>query len=215
MGVQEVNRRWINTLVIYDANGSIVRQEGYWYDGPLALAGGMAAFDQDSYAFYEDGTESGSTIIGSANNQQTLDVDTNYQCRILVQETTGNLGSLNNEDFEYNHNSGGWNVVTTTSSVIQAINSANLTNGNDTTQRIGSGTYDTTNGWVSEDGALTSNSISGNNECEGLLSFQIVGADVSNGDEILIRVSGMDTYTRNADIDVNKAAAARRIFIVS
>ena len=52
-------------------------------------------------------------------------------------------------------------------------------------------------------------------ECEFVLSFQIVGADVSDGDEILLRLQGPDTFTLDADIDVNKAAAARRIFVVT
>lgn len=209
-----MSRRWINTFVIYDANGNVVRREGFWYDGPLALAAAMAAFDQDSYAFYQDGTESGSAIIGSANNQQTLDVDTNYQCRILIQETGGASGEVKNANWEYNHQGGGWTVITTISSVIIAVDSTNLTNGADTTQRIGIGTYDSTNGWVSEDGSATNNTIDTNNECEGLLSFQIVGTDVSHGDEILIRMSTMDTYTRDADIDVNKPTT-RRVFVIS
>lgn len=208
-----MSRRWINTLVIYDAHGRIVKREGYWYDGPLALCG-KAFFDQDSYAFYSEGTESGSTIIGSVNNQQTLDTGTKYQCRILIQETGGADGSVNNQDWQYSHNSGTWTIITTTSSVVQAVDSDDLTNGADTTQRIGSGTYDATNGWVSEDGMMTSNAIAANNECEGLLSFQIIAGDVSHGDEILIRMNGMDSYTRNADIDVNKPTT-RRVFVVS
>lgn len=201
-------RRWINTFVIFDAHGVVVRRGGYWYDGPLALAGGaMAAWDQDSYAFYEDGTESGSAIIGSVNNQQTLTVDTNYQCRLLIQETGGASGSLMTPEWEYNHAGGGWINVTTTSSVIRAVDSANLTNGEDTTQRIGSGTFVTPNAWVSEVGGMPTLDFGANEECEGLLSFQIIGTDVTNGDEILLRMFNMDSYTREADIDVDKPAA--------
>lgn len=200
-------RRWINTLVIYGPDGSIVRREGYWYDGPLALAfPPMAAFDQDSYAFYEDGTESGSTIIGSVNTQQTLTVGTNYQCRLLIQETGGASGNLMTPEWEYNHAGGGWTNVTTSSSVIRAVDSVNLTNGEDTTQRIGSGTFVTPNAWVSEVGGMPTLTFGVGEECEGLLSFQIVSAGVTHGDEILLRMFNMDTYTREADIDVNKPA---------
>jgi len=210
-----VSRRWINTLVLYDAQGRVVKREGYWYDGPLALAGAMAAFDQDSYAFYEDDAgEATSTIIGSVNNQQTLDTDTTYQCRLLIQETNGSSGTVKNEDWEYNHAGGGWTMVETTSSVIIAVD-GQLTQGNDTTQRIGSGTYDTTNSGQSTDGSADTNILDANNEYEPVLNFQIVNADVSDGDEILLRISGMDTYTRNADIDVNKAAVTRRVFVIS
>lgn len=208
-------RRWINTLVLYDAIGRVVRREGYWYDGPIMIAGAMAAFDQDSYAFFEDGTESGSTQIGTTNTETTLEVDTNYQCRLLIQEDGGGDGSLMTPEFEYNHNTGGWNNVTASSSVVQAVDSANLTDGNDTTQRLGSGTFVSPNGWISETGDMATLAFLTGEECEGLLSFQIIGADVSNGDEILLRMFNMDTYTRNADIDVNKAAATRRVMVIS
>lgn len=209
-------RRRVNTLVLHDARGRVVKREGYWYDGPLSLASAMVAFDQDSFAFYnDDGGESSATQIGSTNAQQTLEVDTIYHCRLLAQETGGASGSLSTPEWEYNHNnSGGWLNVTASSSVVQAVDSANLTHGGDTTQRIGGGTFVATNAWVTEDGVVPTLSFGANEECESVLSFQIVGADVSNGDEILLRMFGMDTYTRNADIDVNKAAATRRIIVV-
>lgn len=212
---EDVKRRWINTLVIYGPDGEIVKHEGYWYDGPLALVSPMAAWDQDSYAFYDDdGSESAATIIGSANNQQTLTVDTFYHCRILVQETGGSDGNLNTPEWEYNHAGGGWVNVTTSSSVIQAVDSANLTNGGDTTQRLGGGTFIGTNAWVREDGLTpTLNFPVGNEECESVLSFQVIGTDVADGDEILLRMFNMDSYTRNADIDVDKPVT-RRVFIV-
>lgn len=207
-------RQWVNTLVLYDSAGRVVRREGYWYGGSLAIAGAMAAWDQDSYAFYADGTESGSSQIGTTNTETSLNVDTNYQCRLLIQEDGGAGGNLMTPEFEYNHNSGGWLDVTTISSVVIAVDSANLTNKGDTTQRLGSGSFISTNGWVSEDGLHPSLVFLTSQECEGLLSFSIVSADVNNGDEILLRMFNMDSYTRNADIAVVKGAAARRVFVV-
>lgn len=52
-----VARRWINTFVLYDHHGRVIRREGYWYDGPLALATPMGVFDQKNYAFH-NGEES-------------------------------------------------------------------------------------------------------------------------------------------------------------
>ena len=59
-------RKWIWTKVV-SRDGEIIESEseGFWYEGPLAEAVTMAAFDQEEYAFYSDGTESGSTIIGT------------------------------------------------------------------------------------------------------------------------------------------------------
>lgn len=173
--------------------------------------------DQDSYAFYDnDAGEATSTIIGTANNQQTLNTDTEYQCRILVQEDNG--GSKNNfaAAWQYSHNSGTWTTITTSTSVVQAADTAgNITNGGDTTQRIGAGTYITDNNWQTDTGSGGNCDFSGNDEAESVLAFTIVNADVSDGDEILLRIAGCDTYTRNADINVNKPASSRRAVFVS
>jgi hypothetical protein len=206
--------RRVHTKTIVDiASGRVELDEWYLHNGLWLRAGAMAAFDQDSYAFYEDGTESGSSQVGSTNTQTTLEIDTNYQCRLLIQESGGASGSINTPEFEFNHAGGGWTNVTGSSSPVQAVDSANLTGGGDTTQRLGGGTFVTPNGWVSEDGTMPSLSFGAGEECEGLLSFQILGAAVSHGDEILLRMFNADSYTREADIDVNKSTT-RRVMVV-
>jgi hypothetical protein len=196
-------------------SGKLLMQIRRSYSGPWGRASVMASFDQDSYAFYQDGSESGSTQVGTTNNQTTLEVNTTYGCRLLVQEANGAAGTARPGNWQYNHNSGGWVNITTISSVVKAVDSASLTDEGDTTQRIGSGTFVTPNAWVCEDGVLPNLAYGASEECEGLLAFQIIGADVSHGDEILIRFSGVDSWTRDADIDVNKPAASRRIFVIS
>lgn len=208
-------KRWINTLVLFDALGRVIKQEGYWYDGPMALAVAMIATDQDSFAFYNDGTESGATIIGSKNVAPTLEVDTTYHCRILIEETGGATGNVNGRVFEYElNNSGTWVTVTTSSAVVIAVDGG-LTDGADTTSRItNGGTFDSTNGWQSEDGTLSNNSLPANNECEAVLAFQIVSGDVVDDDVVKLRISDMDAYTREAELIVNEAVSTRRIFVV-
>jgi hypothetical protein len=49
----------------------------------------VPVWTQEDYAFYNDGTESGATIIGSAGAQQNLNVDTVYHCRLLIADTAG------------------------------------------------------------------------------------------------------------------------------
>jgi hypothetical protein len=174
------------------------------------------AFAQTDYAFYLDGSEVAASIIGTQNNQQTLDVDTNYQIRLLIQET----GGSDDDDqelpvFEYELNTSTvWNDITESSSVIQAVDSNNLTDGGDTTSRLtgGSGTFITPNAWVTEDGNLPTLSYVAGEHCEALLSCQIIGADVSNGDQILVRLNGSPniTYTATADIDVAKEGGDAR-----
>lgn len=200
-------KTWINTHVIFEWDGSRFVEtyaEGYEYQGPLALAHTNPSLDQDSFAFYNDGTEAGSTIIGSVNTNPTLDVDTTYLVRFLVQEAAGGTTTNTSVTLQYNHNSGGWNNVTTTSSVVKAVDSVNLTDGNNTTQRIGSGTFQSTNAGVIEDGTGGSVSFAGNDETEFLFPFQIVSGDVANNDTIQLQLVTLNTYTRTPSITVNE-----------
>ena len=83
-------KRWINKKVVIDiSTGKILKKEGLWYDGPLALASTPPTMEVTNWAFYNDGTEAGSVIIGSINNNQTLDVDTIYFVRWGLEETAG------------------------------------------------------------------------------------------------------------------------------
>jgi len=180
------------------------------------------AFAQTDYAFYSDGTESGSTIIGTQNNQQDVDVDTNFQIRILMQEESATADDLELVYWEYELNSSTtWVPVTTTSSVLQAVDSTNLTNGDDTTSRLtgGTGTFITPNAWVTEDGTSATLTYAASEHCEALLSATIVSGDVSNGDQILVRLQAdtpKPSYTLTADINVVKAGGpTRRVFVIS
>jgi len=211
-------KRWISTRSVSEWDEAqqkyvLVSDEGYWYDGPMALAHDNPTWDMASTAFYNDGTESGSTIIGTADTQQTLDNDTTYFCRAL-QENPVAAGEKQAFNWEYNHAGGGWTAVTTTSSVIIAVTSSNVANADDTTNRLGgTGTFITDNNGVDDTGSGTDCTSAGNDKTEALLVFQIVGADVTDADEILLRCtntkSRTQTYTGgNADIDVNKVAAS-------
>lgn len=196
-----VKRRRIHDYTVIDiATGRVLEDEWYWYDGPVALAGGNPAWDQVGFAFYnDDGNESTATIIGTINQDPTLNTDTTYHFRALIQETSGNGGNNKDIQIEYNHNSGGWNPIATTSNVIRSIASGNLTDEGATSQRIGSGTFLTDNTWQdSADGTIgngKSPDFNGNDECETVSSFQIRSADVSGGDTIQIRCRNTDGTT--------------------
>lgn len=176
----------------------------------------MAAFDQTEYQFQDDGQGSTGTLRGTLSTQETLEVDTTYLCRVLIENPNDGSGNLNTPNFEYSTTgtSGTWIAVTTTSSVIIAVDSSPLTE-TDTTQRIGLGTFITPNGWVTEVGTMATLNFVSLDECEGLLAFQIVGADVTDNQEIHLRMANMDTYSDWPDIDVNKPSGARRVMVIS
>ena len=212
-----MSRRWINTLVLHDAQGNVIKREGYWYDGPLSLVA-AADFDLSDYAFYDDdANEATSTQIGSTNAQTTLDVDVDLQARVNVTENGGAGGDLKQINWMYNLNGAGAIAITTVSSVVKAINSANHTNDEDAADRIGSGgVYIAANAGVTEDGGTANLTYAASERANFVLLFQIIGADVSDADEIILSIQGVDTTTNIPDIDVNKpSGASRRIFVVS
>ena len=173
----------------------------------------VSTYDQIEYAFYNDGSESGSSIIGSSNSQQTLDVDTTYLFRLQIHNDNNKEGNAT-WTFEFNHAGGGWTDVSTSAAAIQAVDSSNLTEGDDCTNRLTNQGADfiSDNNGVTEDGVTTQYSHLAGDYAEILLAFQIPAAQVSDGDEILIRAreSGAGrtvTYTVTGDIDVNEGAA--------
>ena len=168
-------------------------------------------WQQADYAFYDDDTESDSTLIGSAGSQQTLDTDTIYQCRLAINETNGaNKSPDLTLLWQYNHESGGWSTITG-STPIQFADSIDLTDGESTTNRdpTGTGTFNSGRVYESANTSAVCYTSSGNDHTEALLCFQIDSAQVTDGDEILVRCVEGDgtvfggTYT-NADIDVNE-----------
>lgn len=207
------------THVEYGRSGKLLLRVERRYRGPWALLHNNAVIDQASYAFYLDGTETGSVIIGSPDNQQNLSVDTIYQCRVLLQDQNTGVATNVSTQWEYNLAGGGWIVVTTTSSVVIAVSDGgNTTDGADCTQRLGSGTFITDNDGVTHDGT---GGGSGNDfidmvsdESEQLLIFQIVAGDVSDGQELLLRCTPSKNGGTVLDADINVSMpSSRRIFI--
>ncbi|NIQ91673.1 MAG: DUF2341 domain-containing protein, partial [Deltaproteobacteria bacterium] len=189
--------------------------DGTWYDAGSAddfsvtvgtpCAAGQ--YDQDSFrARNDNGDETTSTWTAAANTNWTQMVDKNFRVRFLVQETSGIADSGKTFQLEYNLNGGGWNDVTGSSSVVKATATANVTDGANTTQQLGSGTYVPTNaGFDEANGQVGSMDFAGSDEVEVEFSLQIVGTDVSNSDTIQLRVNGLDTYTNTPTVTVTGA----------
>lgn len=198
-------KRKIHTLIelaITENGFKVLRDESYWHDGAVSLAGGTPTLEAADWAFYEDGTESGSVIIGTKNNNQTLNTDTIYFFRQGLEETAGNKAANQTMQLQYNHNGGGFTNVTGSSSVIQSVASANITDQNDTTQRITAFTYDPSNKGIDEVDGIAGGSTADidTNGYEGLFSFQIISGDVSGSDTIVLKI--VNPLAADADFDV-------------
>lgn len=198
-------RRWVKTRSVSEWDGSRyveVESEGYWYEGPLALATTPPTLEVTNWAFYDDGTEAGSVIIGATNTNPTLDTDTIYLVRWGVEETSGNASKNTQPQLQYNHNGGGLVNATAASSVVQITATANIVDGADTTQRITAFTFDTTNEGFDEltgiaGGPTTDLASDG---FEALFSFQILSGDVADTDTIVLKV--VNSNDADADYDV-------------
>lgn len=166
-------------------------------------------YDQDSFrGRNDDGGESGATWIASTNTDFDRQEENDFRVRFLVMEENG--VSDNNQSFQlqYNRNGSGWNNVTTSSSVAQAVSSSNYADGDATTQQIGTGTF--TTGRMAEDGVAgdnTSIDFNGGDETEVEFKVDILATDVNHNDIIDFRVilgSGtlLDNYTNITSVTV-------------
>lgn len=191
-----------------------------WAIKPAAVP---PAFDQDSYRFRnDDGSETGATWLAALNTNVTVEPgSTIRRLRMLVQNTASGAGTDVDLEWQYNKNSAGWNNITTSSSVVQAVASANFANGDDCTQQLGSGTFHSNNDGMTEDGTAggANLDLAGNAEVETELSFQILSADVVDGDTIQFRLTRdggtvLDTYTRTPQATVSVPARAQVSWIV-
>jgi hypothetical protein len=169
------------------------------------------SIEQDGYGVYfDDGTEATATEWAAFPATTTINIGTQaapytYHIRLLIIEDVGmSGGELTTPNFEYNHQAGGWLPITTSSSVVRAI-SSNLTDGANTTQRLGAGSFIATNAWVTDDGSMPTLVFGASQECEAVLSCYVIYDDVADGEEIQIRLSNLDVVNEVCDLNVSKS----------
>ena len=148
----------------------------------------------------DDGSESAATWIAAVNTNWTQAVDANFRIRFLVQETNGGSSNNASPQLQYNLNSGGWNNVTASSTVVRSSASTQFADDDNTTQQVGSGTFITPNSGMDEDNGLAGENsdidFAGNDEVEVEYCVQIRSADVADADTIQLRVIDGATAAR-------------------
>lgn len=175
----------------------------------------MFTTDQTHSRFFnDDGSESAATGIAAEDTDPvSIDVDVTKRIRICVQNTKAIAGTEQMR-FQYNLLGAGWNQITTTSSVVKAVASADtswtINDGDATTDRIGgTGTFQA--GEMIEDGdANSATSFGASEHSEYELVFQVVSTDVVNNDTIDIRIVNtmnqvLDNYSHTPTITVVEA----------
>jgi len=168
---------------------------------------GLAAFipSLDSFRYYEDGTETGSSAIDTQDTDisRNVDSDSNLQIRIRVQEQgPGSVGGVSTDDWQlqYDKNTGGFVNVASSSSNVKAFPSASLVDAADTTNRLGAGTGSFIAGEIDEaNGEVTDHQLTADNFTEYLWSVTLISADLANNDTLDFRVL-LNAAAINSDI---------------
>lgn len=207
--------QWINTRTVWKWDGEKyvqISNEGYEYDGPLALAHNQAATDQQSYRIY---ASDNSTTVAAENATASCDVDTPYVCRILIENNGDIAEDTQTYSLEYQNTTQatGWQPVSGASSHVQTADASGLTNGTAVTSATltGQAAATFTNGEEIEDAVGPSIGLAADNYTEYWFAFQLIGADVANNDNIQLRVVGdtlgvLDGYTNTPTITAVEAS---------
>lgn len=173
-------------------------------------------YEQVDYRFRnDDGSEAAATWPVALNtdiNQNPND-GWNKRLRFIMENDNATRGTNVAVAYEYSYNTGAWTPITGASSYIRGYDSSFLTDDEDCTEQIGTGTFLSANGGVTEDGTLVSiGTWSKSNRIETELSYYLVETDVAPGDTIDVRLTNgyVVTYTNTPQITVT---AQRRIII--
>ena len=181
--------------------------------------------DLDSFRWRnDDGTEATATynqdiniaIVVGDEGGTDFGFGVALRLRALFQETGGDMGANNQvTQLQFDHESAGFVSVTDVSSVVRSI-ASQLSDGSDTTTtaRLGSGTFETPNALqddVNGSGGGGAFDPAAGVEWEPESSFEIIGADVNDGDTIIFRwlTGGLapDTTGNAPTLTIDKAVA--------
>src|SRR5210317_1593906 len=154
----------------------------------------MESWTQTTFRYRDDdGSESAATWRQTAGTNDTLNLDTTYRMRFLITAThTGGSGSFDfTGGFQYNVDAAGWNNITTSSSNVRAVASADtswtISDDDVTTEQLAGGATFVA-GNMDETGTCSAVSISDTGESEFELVFQLLSAGLSGGESVQIRM---------------------------
>lgn len=131
--------------------------------------------------------QNGASYLAALNIDVNIDVTSGNVNKRVIYEFQNDGSSLTPTiKYRYSKNSGAYADIGTASSDIRLYNSSNLTDGDDSVQVIGSGTFVSNNNAIVDatDGSFTSDAIASSSVIESELSFELVAADLSDGDTI-------------------------------
>lgn len=168
---------------------------------------------QDAFRARENsGNEATPTWIALANTNWSQDVDTSFRVRFVIQEVANatNPESINSL-LQFSLNGGAYTTIDGTTAVKYAA-FIGATDGNPTTQQLGSGTF--VAGEIDDNGVTASVNLQ-NSETEMEFCITIDSTLVANGDIVTLEVFNnnlaLDQYGQIPSITVVEAAAGTTI----
>ena len=206
----QTNRRWITTKATQQWNGKkyvLVAQEGYWYEGPVALAHEAAFTEEQAWRVYDD---TDTPLAAQDTDPVSIDVDTPFQMCFRIANTSVDTGEGNSSyDIQYNHAGNGWTDtgVSDGGGVKVANATAGLVN-NSTygTDRLTGATLTRLNGWEQTVGSKSSVGLDAENYMEIVYGLQIDGALVANNDNIEFKIVRAGTIELDGNVNASVTA---------
>jgi len=179
----------------------------------------VAVWNQQTFAWYTDAGGEGTNQIGTTgSNPTTLDTNTQYRLRYLIQETAGStvaetpvFGLEFRVDAAGGTSFGAWTAITSGNAAFTAVSTASVTDGATTTQQIGAGTFNDGEfsyvdaGSTAPTNTLTATGGSDEYEVEWVLEFAAVGGQnfefrVIWDDGTTPPATALDTYTATTQV---------------
>lgn len=154
----------------------------------------------------------GRTPLAAADANVTIDVDTAFGLQTRVYNSGGE--GATGYKYQYRKNAGAWTDLTTSSSNVKLVLTADYANGDDVLEYLsGSGTFVANNNAALEStGTITLPAALGAGEAfESHITCELVGSDLADEDTIGIRLvetdgTALDTYTATITITANETA---------
>lgn len=154
----------------------------------------MAVLTQTHYRGRVDVGESDivNDWIATQNTDWIQDSGSNFRVRLAVYNSDVSTASAAVLQWQYSLNGGDWTSITTTSSVIKAVDGTRVNGANCGQHYLNAtGTHIGANGY-SEDGTSGPTDIQANFHAEHEMVCQLVAADLRSGDVVRVRASHVD-----------------------
>jgi hypothetical protein len=141
-----------------------------------------------------------STFTYGLDTNWSQKVDEVFRVRFEAEEQNSKNFTVGGQ-LQYSYKGGAWNSVTTISSYIKAVNSAQFSDNSATTNIIAGSSRTFVDGTGSTDGLASSVGLN-NSHTEIEYSLQIVGTDVAQNDTIQLRIESLTDWAQTPTITI-------------